>query len=329
VMGFTAMPVMIGPILGPALAGVILQHAGWPWIFYINLPVGIIAMWVVWRVVPPDSDTVNPRSFDLIGFLMLSPALVMLLHSLERLGTDPSSQGLSGLELAASLVLLFSFYLHGTRIGKKALVDLSLFGNRTFLACACTQFLSNGMIYGGQVLFPLYLLVAGGETPSSAGILLAATGVGMLCAIPWIGRLIDRFGPRRVSSTGALISALGTLPFALFPIQDFSTGMLLLVLFVRGVGIGCINIPSVSSAYTSIPKDAIPVATTALNIVQRLGGPVATTLLAICLHYSMGINPQHIAKAFIATFFVLLGVHLFGFVFARRLPVRRLVSSRP
>jgi EmrB/QacA subfamily drug resistance transporter len=329
VMGFTAMPVMIGPILGPALAGLILQHAGWPWIFYINLPVGILAMYAVWRVVPPDAETVNPRSFDMIGFLMLSPALVMLLHSLERIGTDVSNRGWSELELGASIVLLAAFYLHGSRLGKKALVDLGLFANRTFFACACTQFLSNAMIYGGQVLLPLYLLVAGGRSPESAGILLAATGLGMLCAIPWVGRLIERFGPRRVSSAGALVSALGTLPFALFQIQDFPIGVLLLVLFVRGAGIGCINIPSVSSAYTSIPRDAIPVATTALNIVQRLGGPVATTLLAISLHYSMGVHPNDMPQAFIATFYVLAGIHMLGFVFALRLPLRKPVSVRP
>jgi EmrB/QacA subfamily drug resistance transporter len=320
VMGLAVMPVMIGPVLGPALAGAIVQHASWPWIFYINLPIGLLAMTLAWRILPADSHETQPRSFDLLGFVLLSPALAMLLHSLESLGSGASNSRLSDIELAASVALLGAFLWHGFRRGKSALIDLHLFRHRTFSAAASTQFLGNGITLGGQLVFPLYLLMAGGQTPSGAGLLLASTGLGLLCAFPMVGRLTGRFGPRRVSSAGTLIALSGTLPFAFAGANGLPIAVVCLVLFVRGAGMGCINIPSISAAYASIPKEAIPVATTAINIVQRLGGPVATTLLAIYLHASMSVHKGDIPAAFASTFQLFCILHVLAFLAALRLP---------
>ena len=136
-----------------------------------------------------------------------------------------------------------------------------------------------------------------------------------------MGFLTDRFGSRTVSTTGAAVALLGTLPFALFGGHHLSTVMLCTALFVRGVGLGSISIPSMASAYAVIAKPMIPVATTSLNIAQRLGGPMATTLLAIFLHSRM----QHqgaagISAAFTATFWLLCAIHFGGMIAALRLP---------
>jgi EmrB/QacA subfamily drug resistance transporter len=322
VMGLAVMPVMIGPILGPALAGAIVEHASWPWIFFINVPIGLLAMALAWRILPSDAHETHPRSFDLLGFLLLSPALAMLLHSLESLGLGVSNRQLDGIELAASLALLGGFLWHGLRRGKSALIDLRLFRNRTFSAAASTQFLGNGIMLGGQLIFPLYLLMAGGRSPSSAGLLLASTGLGLLCTYPLLGRLTERFGPRRVSSTGALIALVGTLPFAFVGANGLGMAAICAVLFVRGTGMGCINIPSISAAYASIAKETIPMATTAINIVQRLGGPVATTVLAIYLHTSMGTHKTGLPAAFASTFQLFCIMHVLAFLAALRLPAR-------
>ncbi|OZI67297.1 MFS transporter [Bordetella genomosp. 11] len=325
VMGFAVMPVMIGPILGPTLAGLILQHAGWPWIFLVNLPVGILATLLAWRVLPPDRDLRVRRNFDALGFIMLAPALAMLLHSLETLASAEGSATGDGirLELGIAVLLLLAFLWHAARRGASALIDIRLFRARSFAPSAATQFLSNCMTYGGQLLFPLYLIAARGYSPSRAGILLAAMGVGLLCAFPWMGRLTDRFGSRRVSTAGALIGLAGTLPFVLVSVYDLPDIVICLLLWVRGVGLGSINIPSISSAYAGIPKEELPVATTALNIVQRLGGPVATTCLAIWLHASLETHPASQGSAFSSTFAVFCAIHALGVVAALTIPARR------
>jgi EmrB/QacA subfamily drug resistance transporter len=324
VMGFAVMPVMIGPIFGPTLAGFILQHAGWPWIFFINLPVGILALLLAWRVLPRDHDEVSPRSFDLFGFVLLAPALAMLLHSMETLATGTATGNSAQLELLASLLLGAAFLWHALRRGSAALVDIRLFGSRTFAASAATQFLSNCMTYGGQMLFPLYLLMAENHSPASAGILLAAMGLGLICAFPFMGRLTDRFGPKRVSGTGAAIALLGTLPFAFAGAHGMSDTMLCLVLWFRGLGMGCINIPSISSAYASVPKEKLPIATTAINIVQRLGGPVATTVLAIWLHATLAVHQTDVLAAFTSTFWLFCVIHALGVPAALCLPLRKM-----
>jgi EmrB/QacA subfamily drug resistance transporter len=324
VMGFAVMPVMIGPILGPTLAGLILQHAGWPWIFLINLPVGALAILLAWRVLPKDTDLRVRRNFDAVGFAMLSPALAMLLHSLETLasGTAGDLDGI-WLELGAALLLLAAFLWHAARRGGAALIDIRLFRARTFSASAATQFLSNCMTYGGQLLFPLYLITARGYSPQRAGILLAAMGIGLICAFPWMGRLTDRFGARRVSTTGALIGLIGTLPFTLVGVYEYSDVTICLLLWLRGTGLGSINIPSMSSAYADIPRQRLPVATTALNIVQRLGGPIATTCLAIWLHARLTARGIDMSNAFASTFALFCVIHALGVAAAYMIPVRR------
>ncbi|HWZ61171.1 MAG TPA: DHA2 family efflux MFS transporter permease subunit [Gemmatimonadaceae bacterium] len=316
VMGIMVVPVLIGPILGPVLAGVILQHASWRWIFFINLPIGVLATALAVWILPADTHETHRRTFDLTGFLLLSPGLVMLLHSLERLASAGATRGASAVELVAAFVLLALFLWHGVRRKGAALIDVQLFRQSTFSAAASTQFLANALAYGGQMLLPLYLLIVRSESPSNAGLLLAPTGLGMMCSYPMMGALTERFGPRVVSSTGAAVALLGTLPLVLFGGSSLPMSALCVALFVRGAGMGSISVPSITSAYASIPRPMIPVATTAINIVQRLGGPVATTGLAIFLHSRMTGTSQ----AFVATFWLLCAINILTVLAALRLP---------
>jgi MFS family permease len=182
------------------------------------------------------------------------------------------------------------------------------------------------MTYGGQLLFPLYLITALGYTPSRAGILLAAMGLGLICSFPWMGKLTGRYGARNVSTAGALLGLIGTLPFVLVGVVEISDFVICLFLWVRGLGLGAINIPSMSSAYANIARDQLPVATTALNIVQRLGGPIATTCLALWLHTSMTGRASSAPAAFASTFAVFCVLHALGVVAAYTIPRRKPIS---
>ena len=319
-MAFIAAPVMVGPILGPSLAGFIAQHASWRWIFFINLPVGVVATIAAWRVLPPDRDTLAPRSFDLLGFVLLSPALVMTMHSLENLGAVEGRSLLGGVELSVGLVLLLAFLRHSVRHGRAALVDVHLFRKPSFRASALTQFFSNAIVFGGQLVIPLLLLTGGGYSPSKTGIVLAFAGVGMLVAYPVVGRMTGVLGPRRTSATGAVIALVFTLPFAVVPITSLSMPVICGLLLARGAGLGSINIPSIAAAYTGMPHADIPVATTAINIVQRLGGPFATTILALFHHAALGATAGDTPSAFLWTMRMLSFLHVLPVLAALRLP---------
>ncbi len=315
VMGYTAVPILIAPILGPVIAGAILHYASWPWLFFINLPVGVIAVTAAALLLPRDEASVERRRFDAVGFALISPGLAGLLYGLEQ---APQLPGVVALVLGAAS--LAAFVVRARRQPSAALIDLSIFRIRVFAIGARTQFLSNGLMYAGQLLVPLYLITGAKLSPSDAGWMLAPMGVGMMCVYPFMGTLTERFGFRAVSTTGVTVALVGTLPFLWMIHAEYSQALTVVCMFVRGAGQGAVGIPSVSAAYASVPKPRLSVATTALNIVQRLGGPVATTVTAIVL--SVTVTAGAAPAAFAAAFGVLVALHLLVLASANRLPAR-------
>ncbi len=328
VMGFMSIPVLVGPIFGPVLAGAILQHFSWRWIFLINLPIGIVATALAFRILPADAHEIRPRAFDLKGFLLLSPGLVLLLHSLESLSSSSGLTPIGIIEMIVAITLLAAFIQHGRRLGPAALIDVHLFSRPAFSASALTQFFSNAHAFGGQMLLPLYLLQVLGRSPSSAGLLLAPAGIGAIVAMPTMGVLTERFGSRKVAMTGASMALVGTLPFLLLEPRGLSIPVLCTALFVRGVGMSSVGIPSIAAAYLGIPKPIIPVARTTINIAQRIGGPVATTLLAIILHFGLTTHVSDAPHAFVTTFGVLCAIHAACIAAALRLPGKEAKPSQ-
>jgi EmrB/QacA subfamily drug resistance transporter len=317
-MGYAAVPILIGPILGPVIAGAILQHASWRWLFLVNVPVGVLAIVLAVLFLPDDREETRSRELDLPGFALLSPGLVLFLYGSDHLG---ERIGLTA--LLVSIVLLMLFFRMAIRKGDRALIDLELFKSRTFSASATTQFMSNGISFAGQMLIPIYLIRACGQSPSATGWLLAPLGVGMICSYPWMGALTQRFGIRKVSAGGALLAFAGTLPFLYLASHGLVFAVLAGALFLRGVGLSAVGIPSISAAYAAVRKQDLPTATTSLNIVQRLGGPTLTTLCATFLGWRLGMaqSGASLSSAFTAAFLLLCGLHAFLFATALRLPL--------
>jgi EmrB/QacA subfamily drug resistance transporter len=327
VIGIAAAPILLAPLLGPMLAGAILKYASWPWLFYINLPVGVIAIVLAMYYIPHDESLIQKRPFDMNGFLMISPALVLFLYGFEATSHHkPEGPWV----FATSIVLVIAFLRYAKKMGTHALIDIGLFKNSIFSTAAVTQFMANGIMYAGQFLIPLYLLSAVHLNETETGYILSAMGVGMFCIYPFVGNLTDKFGIRQVASTGVVINFLGTVPFLWMAFAGYSMPLAIIGLFLRGFGQGSTAIPSIAAAYASVPKEKLSFATTAINIVQRLGGPVMTTALAIVV--SLSADQGHAASttsssaasaaAFVAPFSVLIFFQLIVFAATCKLPVR-------
>jgi EmrB/QacA subfamily drug resistance transporter len=316
VFGYAAVPILLAPLAGPILAGTILKYLGWPWLFYVNLPVGILAVVLAAWILPHDKPATEKRPFDLIGFLLISPGMVCLLYGFEQ-----SSHHGDIWVLVLGLVLLGAFLRHAHRKQSNALIDIELFKIRDFSTAAITQFLAFGIMYGGQFLIPLFLTTGCSLTATQTGWILGSMGVGMLCVYPCMGYLTDRFGCRAVVSGGVLLNFLGTLPFLWMAFGGFSMAPALIGLFVRGIGQGATGIPSISAAYASVPREKLSLATMAVNIVQRFGGPTITTLIAITVSLSANVTSDS-AHAFLVPFVTLIMLQLLVLAAASRLPVR-------
>jgi len=248
---------------------------------------------------------------------MISPGLALLLQGLVSWAHGAATAPLS---LLASVLLLAGFTRHALRHPVTALIDLRLFRARVFRAAAATQFLSNALNFGGQLLLPLWFLQVRHATPTTTGLMLFPLGLGVFCGLPTMGRLSERFGARAISGSGALLSCLGTLPFV-FASVDTPYSLLGVALFVRGFGSGSITIPSAAAAYASVPRESLGHATTSINICQRFGGPTGSAGLAIFLQFEL-LRAATQEQAYHWAFFALAAIAVVGLLAASRLPGR-------
>ncbi|TKI03784.1 DHA2 family efflux MFS transporter permease subunit [Martelella alba] len=321
IMGYVTIPILLAPVLGPVLAGFILAHAHWPWLFYLNVPTGVLGVGLAAWMLPADTGSLQKRPFDYVGFALVSPGLVAVIYGLQNV---PHPVGLG--VLTAGAVFLGGFLRHALRRDDAALIDVRLFANRTFSVAAATQFFANGIMFGRQLVVPLYLIAGCGLSTARAGELIAFVGLGMMCSFPLLGGLTDRYGCRLVSAGGALLALLSTLAFLWMIEHRFSSGWAAVSLFLAGAGQGTISIPSITAAYSMIPMARLAVANTALNIAQRVGGPVATTLLALAIRLTMHGAADIGPSPFLPIFTLLLGLHALTCLAACLLPLR---AQRP
>jgi EmrB/QacA subfamily drug resistance transporter len=322
VMGYAVLPILLGPILGPVLAGTILQHASWRWLFLVNVPVCLTGIVLAALFLPDDSGERRVRAFDGFGFALLTPGLMLFLY-----GSDHLQETTGRVLLCAAALLLGLFVRHGLAKGEGALLDLQLFQRKVFATAATTQFLLNGVSYAAQMLVPFYLIRVCGKSPSQTGLMLAPLGLGMACVLPLMGKLTQRFGIRRVSASGAALALVGLAPMIFLVTHGLIMAVFVAALVVRGVGQGVVGIPSITAAYASVPKHELPMATTTLNIVQRLGGPTLTTVCATFLAWRMRLSGGASEKAFVAVFGLLCGLQVLALLSSLQLPARAARSA--
>jgi EmrB/QacA subfamily drug resistance transporter len=320
VAGYMSLPVLLAPVFGPIIAGAILQHGSWRWLFLVNLPVGAIALLLALLFLPGDGQGTRQRNLDWLGLALLSPGLALFLCGAERVG-----QTIGSVMFVTGIAMMAAFLWTARRKGDDALIDLRLFKGKAFSAASVTQFLSNGAMFAGQMLIPAFLIQACGRAPGEMGWMLMPLGLGMMITNPFMGMLTGRFGLRRVSVGGALLALSATLPLLCLAIGGLNLFVLLPALFFRGMGQVSVGLPSMTAAYASVHKRNLPMATTSLNIVQRLGGPTMTTLCASFLAWKLGSHAAGpaVSGAFAWAFLLLSGLHGLTLLAAIRLPLRR------
>src|SRR5580698_9986467 len=243
VMSIIGVPLVLGPIMGPVIGGLIVSNFSWRWIFYINLPIGIVTLILSSRWLPKwDTDERFPASFDTLGFCLLSPGLAALVFSLAEVGTTGSFTSTSVLiSFVLGVVLMAGFIVHALHI-KNPLLELHLFKDRSYSIANICIFMLGFTLFGSMFLLPLYYQIARGQEAWVAGLLMAPQGIGAACIMRWAGSITDRVGPRRIVPCGILLMAAATIPFA-FVTSSTSEVLLAGTLFLRGIGLGVTMMP--------------------------------------------------------------------------------------
>ncbi len=304
VMSVVGVPMLLGPILGPVLGGLIVDSFSWRWIFYVNVPIVVLALVLASKLLKADAGRADAGRLDWTGLALLSPGLAGIVFGLS----ESESQG--GFDaaivwgpIAVGLLLVALFVRHAWG-APRPLLDVKLFRVPAFSAAAATTFLVGAALFGAMIILPLYYQVARGESALTAGLLMAPQGVGAALAMPLAGRFTDRVGGGPVAVVGLVILIVGTIPFA-FLSESTSYGLLAALLVLRGLGIGSAMMPAMAAAYATLESSAVPRATSALNVLQRIGGSIGTALLAVILQGEIaerGPGAAPLADAFAATF---------------------------
>jgi EmrB/QacA subfamily drug resistance transporter len=291
VMSVIGVPMLLGPVLGPVLGGLIVDNASWRWIFYVNIPIVLLALVLGKRLLPDDTGRADDRggALDWRGVLLLSPGLGAIVFGLSELETQG---GIGHAEvwapILAGVLLVAGFVVHALH-RTRPLLDVRLFKNPSFSAAAFTTFLVGGGLFGAMLVLPLYYQVARGQSPLDAGLLMAPQGIGAALVMPIAGRLTDRVGGGRVALVGIVLATLGTLPF-MFVGPDTPYGLLAGTLVVRGFGLAGTMMPAMAAAYAVLDRSAVPRATSALNVIQRVGGSMGTAVLAVVLEHEIATS---------------------------------------
>lgn len=307
-MAVITLPALIGPIFGPVIGGLILGHLDWRWIFFVNVPVCLAAILLALRYLPADAGRPGHR-LDFLGLCLLSPALAALIYGLSEVGDQDGFRHAQVLLPIGAGALLLACFVARSLSAASPLLDLRLFGTRSFAASSALMFLSGLSLFGSMLLLPLYYQQLRGATVIAAGLLLAPQGVGSLLA-RGLGTLADRIGARPVVLLGFVTTALGTIPFA-WADEHTSHWLLSGALIVRGVGLSGANLAVMVGAFRDLSPAQIPHASSVTRIVQQIGGSFGTAVLAVILQRQLADNSASTAfdHTFLwATGFVLLAI---------------------
>ena len=166
---------------------------------------------------------------------------------------------------------------------------MRLFADRQFSAASVTTFAFGAALFGGMFLLPIYYQVVRGQSALTAGLLMAPQGIGAALVMPLAGRYTDRFGAGRVVPVGLLVAAAGTVIYTQLGAHT-SFAVLAVSLFVRGIGFGFVMMPAISAAYQALTPPQVPRASTAINIVQRIGGSIGTAMVAVILEHQISMQ---------------------------------------
>ncbi|MEA2384807.1 MAG: hypothetical protein QOH72_4778 [Solirubrobacteraceae bacterium] len=286
VMAVIGVPTLLGPIFGPVIGGLIVDSVSWRWIFFVNIPIAVLALGLAAKLLHADAGRADAGRLDWTGLLLLSPGLAGIVFGLSETETHGGlTAPIAWVPIVAGAILVALFVRHAAR-AQRPLIDVRLFRATGFSAAAAATFLLAGALFGGLIVLPLYYQIARGESALTAGLLMAPQGVGAALAMPFAGRLTDRVGGGRVALVGLALVTVATVPFATIGAHT-PYSLLAPMLVVRGIGIGAAMMPAMAAAYATLTHAEVPRATSALNVLQRVGGSVGTALLAVVLQHQI------------------------------------------
>jgi DHA2 family multidrug resistance protein len=290
-MALFGMAVMIGPAIGPTLGGFIVDNYSWPWIFYINVPVGVLGIFMVTNFVhePDDIREANRaaaerqrKHMDWAGIALLSVGLSALQYALEE--GNKYDWFSSPLIDTCFIVGLFGLALFVVRelTATVPAVDIGLFRDPVFLSGTLIGGIMFAMLMSLTFLLPLFMEEVLGFTATQAGLALMPRTIVMMMGMPIVGRLYNRVPPRLFVALGVVCFCTSAYMMSHYTLDTDPTGVVA-ALAVQGVGFSCLWVPLTTVALSTIPRHKLADATGSNSLLRQIGGSVGLAVFATLL----------------------------------------------
>lgn len=274
------MGIMLGPIVGPVLGGWLTESFNWRWVFLVNLPVGLLALFGTWVSVP-EAET-KRRRFDLFGFALIAvgvAALQLMLDRGEQLDWFASTEVV--IECGIAIAAFWMFGVHFLT-ADQPLFHAELLADRNFVTCCILAFAVGVMIFSTMALLPPMLQRLYGNPIITAGLLTAPRGLGLLIMMRIVASIANHVDPRGLIAAGAV-----TVAYSLHQMSGLSLAadeqLIIVSGFVQGIGIGLIFIPLNLITFATIRPHLRTEASSLSNLVRNLGGSVGISIVTVLL----------------------------------------------
>jgi EmrB/QacA subfamily drug resistance transporter len=288
-LGIQSAAQAAGLSAGPALGGLVLDTLGWQWVFWINVPVGLVGAVIGWLVIPLTKDMPEDGRFDWKGAFLIVPALTALMAGLnEAYAWGVASPAIIGCALLA--VILLTLFVHAELRAEAPLVDLRLLREDAFVTGNIAGLMSYAALFGLMFLMPFIFVRAYGDSALAAGLRLSIVPVMLGVTAPLGGALYDRIGARFLTAAGMLTCLAGLV--VLFAAMDGTPGSLpqtMLALAVFGVGQGLFISPNNSAIMATAPAQLTGEVGGLMNVMRSLGISVGIAAASALLSWRLAI----------------------------------------
>ena len=294
-MALWTMGALLGPILGPTLGGWLTENYNWRWVFYINVPIGIIAMLGLFALLKETTHGKLVR-LDWIGFGALSLAIGAFQTMLDR---GETVDWFSSREILIEALLAgFGFYIFlvQSSLAPKPFLSPRLFTDRNFVIGCIFMFILGLILFATMALLAPYLQTLLNYPVETAGLLMAPRGVGSMLAALTCGRLVRTIGARSLVGIGFIISAYALYAMTLWT-PAISAWTIINTGFIQGIGSSCIAVPLATVAFATLPSELRAEGTGIFSLVRNLGSSIGISVTAALLETNTQVNHAIISEA--------------------------------
>ncbi len=282
--------VVVGPTLGPTLGGFITDHFSWPWIFYINIPLGMIAVLLSLSYIKDSVHAKDPGTVDWLGIILLTVGIGSLQVVLERGESEDWFETSYITWLAIGSVLGIIFFIWRELTAEHPVVDIRILKNRELAIGMFTTFILGFGLFASVFVFPVFCQNILGFTAQQTGELMIPGGLATIFMMPFVGKLLQKkFPPQVMATFGFIFFFVFTWMLSKSNLQS-GEGDFLLPLILRGVGLAFLFVPLTTLALGSLKPEDVAQGTGLNNMMRQLGGSFGIALVTTFIHLKQGVH---------------------------------------